>query len=85
MLGLFYAGIFGTTLAYAGNTYPEYSGTVFGLILATGALGAVVGPWLVGVVSSATSVSLGLGLTAAAMLVTALIYVLLGLTGMRHR
>ncbi|NLF00231.1 MAG: MFS transporter, partial [Anaerolineales bacterium] len=54
MLGLFYAGIFGTTLAYAGNTYPEYSGTVFGLILATGALGAVVGPWLVGVVSSAT-------------------------------
>jgi fucose permease len=78
MLGLFYAGIFGTILAYAGDSYPRYSGTVFGLVLAAGGLGAVVGPWLVGLVAGASSVGVGLGLVAVSMLVTALIYVALG-------
>jgi FHS family glucose/mannose:H+ symporter-like MFS transporter len=78
MLGLFYAGIFGTILAYAGDSYPRYSGTVFGLVLAAGGLGAVVGPWLVGLVAGATSVGAGLGLVAVAMVTTALVYVALG-------
>jgi FHS family glucose/mannose:H+ symporter-like MFS transporter len=78
MTGLFYSGVFGTILAYAGDTYPHYSGTVFGLVLAVAAAGAVAGPWLIGTIAETTNLALALGAVALAMLITGAIYVLLG-------
>lgn len=77
-LGLLYAGIFGTILAYAGECYPDYSGTVFGVVFAAGAAGALAGPWLVGIVAQAATLNLGFGLIAASMAAVALLYVFLG-------
>ena len=76
--GLFYSGIFATTLAYAGNTYPRHSGTVFGLIMAAGAAGSLVGPWMMGSVAEATTINLAFGLVVLSMLGTTLIYARLG-------
>ena len=76
--GLFYSGIFATNLAYAGGTYSAYSGTVFGVIMGAGAAGALVGPWLIGLIAEATTISLAFGLVAASLMGTALIYARLG-------
>jgi FHS family glucose/mannose:H+ symporter-like MFS transporter len=76
--GLTFSGVFGTILAYAGDTYPRYPGTVFGLVLATGSAGAVLGPWLIGAIAEALNLSIGLAVIALAMLATGLIYLGLG-------
>jgi FHS family glucose/mannose:H+ symporter-like MFS transporter len=78
LTGLFYSGVFGTILAYAGDTYPQYSGTVFGLVLAAGSGGAVLGPWLIGAVAERTTMGIALVIVALAMLATGLLYVWLG-------
>jgi fucose permease len=76
--GLTFSGVFGTILAYAGDTYPQHPGTVFGLVLATGSAGAVLGPWLIGTIAEAANLSFGLAVVALAMLATGGIYLGLG-------
>lgn len=76
--GLFYSGVFGTILAYAGDSYPQYPGTVFGLVLATGSMGAVVGPWLIGSIAESTTMTVALAVVALAMLLTGGVYLGLG-------
>ncbi|NLE44551.1 MAG: MFS transporter [Chloroflexi bacterium] len=78
ILGFLYAGIFGTIIAYAGDEFPRYSGTVFGLIMAAGAAGAVIGPWAVGAVAEAVTLEAALWLVAATMGLTGVIYMILG-------
>jgi len=57
---------------------PAYSGTVFGTVLAAGAAGALVGPWLVGLLAQAISLEAGFSLIAGSMAIVALVYALLG-------
>jgi fucose permease len=76
--GLFYSGVFGTILAYAGDSYPQYQATVFGLVLAAGSVGAVLGPWLVGSIAESASLSVALAVVALTMLATGVIFVGLG-------
>jgi len=78
LLGIPYSGIFGTILAYAGDAYEHSSGTVFGVVMASGALGAIVGPWSLGVLAEATRLDVALGLIAVALLGTGLIFHRLG-------
>jgi fucose permease len=79
--GLFYSGIFSTVLAYAGNAYPRYSGTVFGLIMAAGAAGAMAGPWALGIIAEETTISSAFWLVVFLMLGMAIIYLILGSKG----
>ena len=76
--GLFYSGVFGTILAYAGDSYPQYTATVFGLVLATGSSGAVLGPWLIGSIAESSSLTVALAVVALAMFATGGVFVGLG-------
>ncbi len=48
LLGLSFAAIYPTTLAIAGDRYPRFSGTVFGLLFSTGIVGGMTFPWVIG-------------------------------------
>ena len=76
--GLFYSGVFGTILAYAGDSFPRYPATVVGLVLAAGSSGAVLGPWLIGSIAESASLTVALGVVASTMFATGCMYVLLG-------
>jgi FHS family glucose/mannose:H+ symporter-like MFS transporter len=84
LTGIFFAGMFATNLAYAGNTYPEHSGTAFSLIMAAGACGALIGPWLMGVVAELSTIRLAFWLIAAAMFANILIFLRLGPATVDH-
>jgi len=60
--GLFFAGIWPTILAYAGEKIPGYSGTVFGIIIASGSISAVIFPWLIGIISNYIGLKYGLSI-----------------------
>jgi len=76
--GLFYSGVFGTILAYAGDSYPQYTATVFGLVLATGSSGAVLGPWLIGSIAESSSLTVALAVVALTMFATGGVFLGLG-------
>jgi len=48
LAGLSFAGVFPTTLAIAGDRYPRFPGTVFGLLFAVGIAGGMLFPWAIG-------------------------------------
>jgi fucose permease len=60
LIGLSYGPIFPTTLAIAGDRYPERAGTVFGLLFSIALMGGMLFPWTVGQVSQQISVRAGL-------------------------
>jgi MFS family permease len=71
------SAVFPTTLAIAGDRHPGSAGLVFGFLFSVSNLGAVLSPWLIGQVSQAAGVRLGmlvplcgtLGVTVCALLV----------------
>ncbi|MFQ3549172.1 MAG: MFS transporter, partial [Armatimonadota bacterium] len=48
MLGVFLGPIYPTIVSYAGKLYPTQSGTVFGIVVAAGALGGAIFPPAIG-------------------------------------
>jgi FHS family glucose/mannose:H+ symporter-like MFS transporter len=48
LLGLSFAAVYPTTLAIAGDRYPRFSGTVFGLLFSVGIVGGMTFPWVIG-------------------------------------
>ena len=79
--GLSYAPIFPTSVAAAGAQFPSLFGTVFGILTASGFIGAVILPVAIGYVASATTLRQGLGFLVAAaglMLFAQAIYVRYG-------
>src|SRR5205085_586734 len=51
IVGLSFAAIYPTTLAIAADRYERLAGTIFGLLFATGLLGAMAFPWIIGQMS----------------------------------
>jgi fucose permease len=60
LIGLSYGPIFPTTLAIAGDRYPQRAGTVFGLLFSIALIGGMMFPWAVGQVSQRVSVRAGM-------------------------
>ncbi|HEY9074991.1 MAG TPA: MFS transporter [Anaerolineaceae bacterium] len=66
LTGLFFSIIFPTLTAAAANRVKENTGTVMGLLFAFCGAGGALGPWLVGVVSSAAGIRAGFAVNLAA-------------------
>jgi len=60
LIGLSYGPIFPTTLAVAGDRYPQRAGTVFGLLFSIALIGGMMFPWAFGQVSQRVSVRAGM-------------------------
>jgi MFS transporter, FHS family, glucose/mannose:H+ symporter len=60
LAGLTFAGIYPTVLALAGDRYPRYSGTVFGVLFAVGLAGGAVFPLAVGQISQVLRLRAGM-------------------------
>lgn len=48
LIGLGFAAIFPTTLAIAGEAFPSFTGTAFGIIFVIALTGGMLSPWLAG-------------------------------------
>lgn len=60
VVGLSFAPIFQTALGIAGDRYPRFSGSVFGLLFAFALLGAMASPWTIGQISQKYDVRHGI-------------------------
>jgi len=60
LIGLSYGPIFPTTLAIAGDRFPQRAGTVFGFLFSIALIGGMLFPWAVGQVSQRASVHAGM-------------------------
>ena len=60
LIGLSYGPIFPTTLAIAGDRYPNRAGTVFGLLFSIALVGGMTFPWAVGQISQQMNVRAGM-------------------------
>lgn len=75
-LGFFFSGIFPTVLAQGTSYFPRSTGTVAGILIAAGAAGGALVPWLIGVVADTYDLSRGMAvipLGCALMLVLSFI------------
>lgn len=73
LAGLSFAAVFPTTLGIAGDRYPQFSGTVFGLLFSVGLLGGMCFPWAIGHLGNCFGMRQGLLLPlAGATLICAL-------------
>ena len=62
--GLFFSIIFPTITAVVSDVNPEKTNTILGLLFAAGGVGGALGPWAIGVASSALGIQLGFALVA---------------------
>jgi len=60
LTGLGLAAIYPTTLAAIGEQFPSLSGTAFSLAIATGLVGGMISPWLMGLISQHYSLQIAL-------------------------
>lgn len=79
LAGFFFAGTWPTLLGYAAHKAPERTGTVFGVIVAMGAAGAVVFPPLAGWMAHHTGRGLPLVMVVGAAAIALEAIVVLGL------
>jgi fucose permease len=79
LIGVSYGPIFPTTLAIAGDRYPERAGTVFGLLFSIALMGGMLFPWSVGQVSQRLSIRAGMIIpslgAAGIILLSAIVFV----------
>ncbi|MGH9755511.1 MAG: MFS transporter, partial [Blastocatellia bacterium] len=61
LIGLGLAAIFPTTLAQAGETFAQFSGTAFSVIFVVALSGGMTAPWLVGKIAQTHSIEAGFG------------------------
>ncbi|HEX9501883.1 MAG TPA: MFS transporter [Thermoanaerobaculia bacterium] len=77
IVGLSFAAIYPTTLAIAADRYERLAGTIFGLLFATGLLGAMAFPWIIGQMSELFGLRAGMMLPLiGAVLIVALVSVI---------
>ncbi len=62
LIGLGFAAIFPTTLAQAGESFAQFSGTAFSVIFVVALCGGMTSPWLAGRLAQTHSIEFGLGL-----------------------
>ena len=65
LTGLFMAGQLPALLSYAGKTYPQYIGSISGVVLSGGGMGFLLGPALIGIVADVADLTLAMHATAA--------------------
>ena len=56
LIGMGFAAIFPTTLAIAGETFPSFTGTAFGIIFVVALTGGMLSPWLAGQIAHMHSI-----------------------------
>jgi fucose permease len=67
LVGLGVASMWPTLLGVAGDRFPAAGASMYSLLSAIGSAGAIVGPWMIGLVAEASgSLALAMGVTAAA-------------------
>jgi MFS family permease len=71
--GLGVAGLWPTTLALAGDRFPQAGASMFSLLPAAGNLGGVTGPLLIGCIAEAGDLRAGMALLAVASLLIVLL------------
>jgi len=81
LTGLGFAAIFPTTLAQAGETFAQFSGTAFSVIFVVALSGGMTAPWLVGNIAQTRSIEAGLGVV---IFNCAMIFLLQTLIAMRR-
>lgn len=69
LLGFFFSGIYPTVMAQAGSVFPQYSGTVSGVLTASGGLGGMLLPLGMGLVSDYAGLRVGLFVSLVATIV----------------
>jgi len=74
--GFSLSGIWPTLLACAGDVFPAYLGTVFGVLISIGAIGAAIYPWVIGIFIELIGIRYGMCTIAI---------LLLGITGLSLR
>ena len=60
VMGLGCSGMFPTILALGKIRFPKYAGTVFGILLSSGAIGGILQPYIMGAVADATNLKIAL-------------------------
>jgi len=60
LLGFFLSGIYPTVMAQAGSIFPQYSGTISGVLTAAGGIGGMLMPLGMGLVSEYAGLQVGL-------------------------
>jgi fucose permease len=71
--GLTFSGVWPLLVSLGGARHPAYSGTVSAILVASGTVGALIFPFLIGVVIARLSPAWGLGLMAALFLLLFLV------------
>ena len=74
--GLAISGIFATLMADVTRKVAAHKGTVSGMICSSCGMGMILFPWLLGQVTEATNVSVGMGLTVALGVAAGVVYLL---------
>jgi fucose permease len=74
-VGLAGSCLWPTTLAVAADRFPQGGASMFGLLAASGNLGGIVMPWLVGVTADRSSLRLGLATSTVCPLLMAFVLV----------
>jgi fucose permease len=72
-IGVAIAVIVPTSLALAGDRYPDYSGALFGVLLTLAQLGGITLPALIGVVAERSGLRAGLSILAINCVLVALV------------
>jgi FHS family glucose/mannose:H+ symporter-like MFS transporter len=60
LLGFFLSGIYPTVMAQAGSIFPQYSGTISGVLTAAGGIGGMLMPLGMGIASEYAGLHVGL-------------------------
>jgi len=60
--GLFFSGLHPTALAYANSNFPFLSGTITGLLSTAMSFGAMIIPWLIGLIAEKQDFKVGFGI-----------------------
>ncbi len=74
LTGIGFAAIFPLVFAYAGDLYPKFSGTAFGVILAIALVGGMTYPYLVGLLADGFSLRVSFGMVPLTLICSAIIF-----------
>lgn len=85
LTGLVMAGIWPTILVVAGNVFTKNTGSIFGALIACGALGGMIFPWVVGVLAPFMGLQLAMVVVGVVLSAVGMgIFWLLGRNGVGH-
>lgn len=75
--GLGFAAVYPLVYAYAGNLYPDYSGTAFGIILVIALLGGMSLPYIAGLLAGEFNLRFSLAIVPLCMICSLIIFSML--------